>query len=135
MALIDTLKLARALRDRGGFSEQAAEATAEAINAALGERMASKADLDQAVERLEHRIDETVERLEHRINETVERLEHRINEAVERLEHRIEQGIGGVDNRLDRAVDKLTARLNFMQWQIGIIAALQIATLVKLFVH
>jgi hypothetical protein len=26
-------------------------------------------------------------------------------------------------------------RLNFMQWQIGIIAALQIAALVKLFVH
>jgi hypothetical protein len=30
MAAIDTLKLARALRDRGGFSSDAAEATAEA---------------------------------------------------------------------------------------------------------
>jgi hypothetical protein len=98
MAVIDTLKLARALREKGGFTEQAAEATAEAINAALGEQMASKVDLERAVERLEHRID---------------------------------QQVGGVDRR----VDKLTARLNFMQWQIGIVAALQIATLVKLFVH
>jgi hypothetical protein len=30
MAVIDTLKLARALRDKGGFTEAAAEATAEA---------------------------------------------------------------------------------------------------------
>lgn len=80
MAVIDTLKLARALRDKGGFSEEAAEATAEALNTALGEQMASKADLD-------------------------------------------------------RAVDNLGSRLNFMQWQIGIVAALQITTLVKLFVH
>jgi hypothetical protein len=75
MAVIDTLKLARALRDKAGFTDEAAEATAEAINSALGEQMARKDDLEQA------------------------------------------------------------ARLNFMQWQIGIIAALQIAALVKLFVH
>jgi hypothetical protein len=102
MAVIDTLKLARALRDKAGFTDEAAEATAEAINSALGEQMARKDDLEQATERLEHRID---------------------------------QGIGRVDNRLDRVGDQLTARLNFMQWQIGIIAALQIAALVKLFVH
>ena len=109
MAVIDTLKLTRALREKGGFTEQAAEATAEAINTALGEQMASKGDLERAVERLEHRIDQT----------------------TERLEHRIDQQVGGVDHR----VDKLTARLNFMQWQIGIVAALQIAALVRLFVH
>jgi hypothetical protein len=38
-----------------------------------------------------------------------------------------------LDNRIDRAFDKLTARLNFTQRQIDILAALQIATLVKLF--
>lgn len=66
---------------KGGFTEEAAaEATAEAINNALGEQMASKADLD-------------------------------------------------------RAVDQLGARLSFMQWQIGVIAAPQLATLVKLFVY
>jgi hypothetical protein len=91
MAIIDTLKLARELRDRGGFTQEAAQATAEALNSALGGQVASKADLDQAIERLGHRI--------------------------------------------EREIGKLTARLNFVQWQIGIIAALQIAALVKLLLH
>jgi hypothetical protein len=45
MAVIDTLKLARALHDKGGFSQDAADATAEAINAALGEDVATKSDI------------------------------------------------------------------------------------------
>ena len=45
MAIIDTLKLARALHDKGGFTQEAAEATTEALNAALGEDVATKADV------------------------------------------------------------------------------------------
>ena len=45
MAVIDTLKLARALHDKGGFSQEAADATAEAINSALGEDVATKSDI------------------------------------------------------------------------------------------
>ena len=45
MAVIDTLKLARALHDKAGFSQEAADATAEAINAALGEDVATKSDI------------------------------------------------------------------------------------------
>ncbi|TMJ45075.1 MAG: hypothetical protein E6G90_16200 [Alphaproteobacteria bacterium] len=45
MAVIDTLKLARALHDKGGFSQESADATAEAINAALGEDVATKSDI------------------------------------------------------------------------------------------
>lgn len=45
MAIIDTLKLARALSDKGGFSINAAEATAAALNEALGEDVATKADI------------------------------------------------------------------------------------------
>ena len=45
MAIIDTLKLARALSDKGGFSINAAEATAAALNEALGEDVATKADV------------------------------------------------------------------------------------------
>ena len=45
MAVIDTLKLARALHDKGGFNQEAADATAEAINAALGEDVATKPDI------------------------------------------------------------------------------------------
>lgn len=56
MAVIDTLKLARALRDQNGFTEEAAEATAEAINDALGAQMVSKADLDKVAGKLKSDI-------------------------------------------------------------------------------
>jgi hypothetical protein len=45
MAVIDTLKLARALHGKGGFSQEAADATAEALNAALGDDVATKGDI------------------------------------------------------------------------------------------
>lgn len=45
MAIIDTLKLARALHDKGGFTQEAADATATALNEALGEDVATKADI------------------------------------------------------------------------------------------
>lgn len=69
MAIIDTLKLARALRDKGGFTQDAAEATADALNNALGDDVATKSDM------------------------------------------------------------------RLLQWQMGIMYALQIAILIKLFVH
>jgi hypothetical protein len=45
MATIDTLRLSRVLRDRAGFSQDAAEATAEALGAAIGGEVATKADI------------------------------------------------------------------------------------------
>jgi hypothetical protein len=45
MAIINTLKLARALHEKGGFSQDAADATAEALNDALGADVATKADM------------------------------------------------------------------------------------------
>jgi hypothetical protein len=33
------------------------------------------------------------------------------------------------------ALRRLNDRLTFLQWQIGILAGLQVATLIKLFVH
>jgi hypothetical protein len=47
MAVIDTLKLARALHDRGGFTQEAADATAQALNEALGADVATKSDITQ----------------------------------------------------------------------------------------
>ena len=63
MAIIDTLKLARALHDRGGFSQEAADATAEALNAALGKDVATKADID----RLDSKLDASVARLDSKL--------------------------------------------------------------------
>jgi hypothetical protein len=45
MAMIDTLKLAHALRDKGGFTQDFAEGTAEALNEAFTESSATKGDV------------------------------------------------------------------------------------------
>ena len=52
MAIVDTLKLARELRDKGGFSQEAAEATAEVPNNALGHEIATKRDMTDLNTRL-----------------------------------------------------------------------------------
>lgn len=57
--IIDTLKLARALHERGGFSQDAAAATAEALNDALGQDVATGPDiarLDGRITTLDGRI-------------------------------------------------------------------------------
>ena len=41
----DTLKLARALRDKAGFSQEHAEATADALAEVIAERVATKQDV------------------------------------------------------------------------------------------
>jgi hypothetical protein len=50
--MLDTLKLAQSL-ERGGFSKEMAEATATALNEAIADQVATKAD----IERLEAKID------------------------------------------------------------------------------
>jgi hypothetical protein len=47
MAFIDTLKLAHALRDKAGFSQEAAEGASEALNDALTGSAATKADISE----------------------------------------------------------------------------------------
>ena len=44
-APFDTLKLARALRDKAGFSQEHAEATADALAEAVSEQVATKQDI------------------------------------------------------------------------------------------
>ena len=44
-APFDTLKLAHALRDRAGFSQEHAEAAADALAEVLGEQVATKQDI------------------------------------------------------------------------------------------
>jgi hypothetical protein len=63
---IDTLAYAKAL-EAAGVNREAAEAHAEALTHHVLPDLATKTDLDQAVERLEHRIDHAVEQSEHRL--------------------------------------------------------------------
>ena len=63
---IDTLAYAKEL-EAAGVERQAAEAHAEALTHHILPDLATKADLEQAVARLEQRIDQSVERSEHRL--------------------------------------------------------------------
>ena len=68
---VDTLAYVKAL-EAAGLDRQAAEAQAEALVNHVLPDLATKADLQQAVARLETRIDE----IEQRINLTLERALH-----------------------------------------------------------
>src|SRR5579883_2157663 len=111
MAVIDTLRLARALRDRGGFTEPAAEATAEALNAALGGDVATKGKVDIAAVRAELKADIAAVRTE------------------------LKADIAAVRTELKADIEAVKSDIRLLQWQIAIMYALQIAILVKLFVH
>jgi hypothetical protein len=63
---IDTLAYAKEL-EAAGVARQAAEAHAIALTRHVLPDLATKADLDRAIERLENRIDHAVEQSEHRL--------------------------------------------------------------------
>ncbi len=52
----DTLKFARALRDKANMSAEQAEGVAEAFSGATSEQLATKADLDMSVAELRSEI-------------------------------------------------------------------------------
>src|SRR5258708_7095549 len=83
---IDTLAYVKAL-EAAGLDRQAAEAQAEALVKHVLPDLVNKADLEEAVERIERRIDQLAERIERRLDQEVERLEHRIDLTVERSAH------------------------------------------------
>jgi hypothetical protein len=101
MAIIDTLRLARALHDRGGFSQEAADATAEALNAALGEDVATKAD--------------------------IEGLKVATTASIDRLESKLDASVTRLDGRITHVDSKLTV----LMWAVGINAAATITMLVR----
>ncbi len=113
MAIIDTLRLARALHDRGGFSQEAADATAEALNAALGEDVATKAD---------------IERLEVATKANIDWLEVATRTNIERSDVARKASFDLLDSRITHVDSKLTV----LMWAVGINAAATITMLVKL---
>jgi hypothetical protein len=109
MAVIDTLKLPRTLRDRGGFSQEAAEPTAAALDSAFGDTAATKRDLTDLGGGLRAEI------------------------AALGTALRTETAKLGTELREEIAAIKSDIRL--LKWQIGLNSALSIAILIKLFVH
>jgi len=123
MAIIDTLRLARALHDRGGFSQEAADATAEALNAALGEDVATKAD----IEGLKVATTASIDRLESKLDASIDRLESKLDASIDRLESKLDASVTRLDGRITHVDSKLTV----LMWAVGINAAATITILVR----
>jgi hypothetical protein len=109
MAVIDTLKLARALREKGGFSQEAAEAAAEALDNAFGDAAATKRDLTDLGTGL--------------------RTETAALGAALRAE------TVALGTALHEEIAKLNSDVRLLRWQVGLNSALSLAILIKLFVH
>jgi len=99
---IDTLAYVKAL-EAAGVDRPVAEAQAVALVQHVLPDLATKADLDRAVTRLEERLDQAVRRLEERIDLAVQRFEERLDQAAQRLEQR-------GDLALERSEHRLTVR-------------------------
>jgi hypothetical protein len=108
VAVFDTLKLARSLREAGMPGEQA-EATAGALAEAFTGEIAEKRD--------------------------IEALRRDIEAAAAAAKRDVEAAAAAAKRDLESAVDKLNARMTFLQWQLGLITALLLGVLLKLFLR
>jgi uncharacterized protein YlxW (UPF0749 family) len=96
---IDTLAYSKTL-EGAGLDRKSAEARAKALTQHILPDLLTKADLDQAIEKLDNRIN----KLENRLDQAVERLENRMDLAVERAEHRITLRLIGIVGAFDAAL-------------------------------
>jgi hypothetical protein len=120
MATIDTLQLSRVLRDRAGFSQDAAEATAEALGEAIGGEVATKADITEL--RTELKVD-------------IAGLRTELKADIAALRSYIDTQIAGLKAYIDAEIAPLKADMRLLRWQIAVSWALSLAILVKLFIH
>jgi hypothetical protein len=141
MAVFDSLKLARSLREAGMPGEQA-EATAGALAEAFTGEIAEKRDIDalrrdiEAASALTTRDLEAASASTKRDLEAAAVLTKRDLEAAAALTKRDLEAVAATAKRdLDSAAAKLNARLTFLQWQLGLITALVLAVLLKLFLR
>ncbi len=115
MATFDTLPLARVLRDQAGFSQDAAEATAAALGAALGGTVATKADLDAGLAPVKTDV------------ATLKVDVATLKADVAALKTDVAT--------LKTDVAEIKGSIRLLRWQIAVSWALSVAILVKLFVH
>jgi predicted nuclease with TOPRIM domain len=107
LAYIDRLK-------RAGIDENQARAHAEAMNDALRESVATKADLRTESSRLQTKIEAEVTRLENKIEAETTRLENKIVSEVTRLENKIGSESARLETKIDLGLRDVTIRIGAM---------------------
>jgi len=108
---IDTLEIAREL-EAAGLDRKLAEAHAGVLLRAVTGAAASKADLENAVLRLEAKIDGDISRLEAKVDGDISRLEAKIDGDMSRLEAKIDGDMSRLEAKSDRDMSRLEARID-----------------------
>ena len=130
MIALDTLAYARRLR-QAGFSEEQAEAQAEALAAVMIDSLATKPDLQELELRLDvrfARIDERFARVDERFARIDDRFA-RVDERFEHLERKMDMRFAEQEARFDAKLADLERRLTMrlgglMMAGIGAVSAL-----------
>ncbi|MFN8603283.1 MAG: hypothetical protein U0842_22655 [Candidatus Binatia bacterium] len=137
MIALDTLAYARRLR-QAGFSEEQAEAQAEALAAVMVESLATKPDLQEMDLRMDTRfarlgeqfarIDERFARVDERFARVDDRFA-RVDERFEHLERKMDMRFSEQEARFDAKLSDLERRLTMrlggmMMAGIGAVSAL-----------
>lgn len=103
---------------RGGFTPEQARASAEALESAFAESVATKTDIAD----VKHEIAD----VKHEIAD----VKHEITDT----ETRLKLGIAEVKNALDLKIAAVEGKITLLQWMIGFTLAFQFAIFGKLFV-
>ena len=133
----DTLALSQMLRDEAGFDEKQATGLVRAIAASLQDSVASKRDVQDGVAATNAYTEEVRAELEAKILETKVELEAKILETKTELEAKILETrtellleIAATNAR----IDKIEARLGYMQWMLGAIGIGMLSLMFKAFI-
>ena len=98
MTTFDTLTYAKKLQE-AGFTEQQAEAQAEALRAVVEENLATKLDLKEMEGRLLHEIElvrRDVKEMETRLQQEIELLRRDVEISLKEMKTRITLRLGGL---------------------------------------
>lgn len=113
MLAIDTLKLARRLREGAGFTPEHAEAVAETFAEAMTEQVASKSDLRETELHLTASIEKVRTDLEAKIDRVRTDLEAKIGQ--------LDTKIGQLDAKIETSAANTKA--DILKWMFGALAA------------
>jgi hypothetical protein len=138
----DTLKFARALREKANMSAEQAEGVAEAFSGATSEQLSTKADLDKLGGDLRREIDKLGSDLRREMNKLGGDL--RLETEKQGADLRLEIEKQGADLRLEiekqggdlrSEIAAVRSEVVLLKWMTGFVLALLVAVFGKLFLH
>ena len=96
----DTLRFSKRLRS-GGYTEEQADALAEAYAEAVSDGVASKADLQLAAEKANSELQRVADKANSELQRVAEKLSGEIQRVAENASAELREAIGGVDAKID----------------------------------